>query len=88
MRQVDAKPLTIEILDAEHQIWLTKYKRGRNEQGLRFGQYMWNYYDLDKLFGYGPNNKRDGHHDGFATEDPNVAYSIFITKLVEQLNAK
>ena len=82
------KTLTLEWLDAEHLSWLKAYGRGRNDKGLRFGQYLWSCYDLNPLFGYGPNDQRDAHHDGFNTEDANVAYSIFCTKLVEQLNAK
>ena len=61
--------LTIEILNDEHSAWTQANGSGRDKDDQRFGQYIWNKYDLDKFF-----PERNSGLDGFADERPNLAY--------------
>ena len=61
--------LTQEILLTEYVNWAEKFKNGRNDSDLRFGQYIHNTYDL-----YYSGNILE-HPNGFYTEDIDEAYS-------------
>ena len=65
--------LTQEILEAELANWMAKYGRGRDENDIRFGQHIWNTYDMPCL----------GHkNDGFYAEEPEQAFQ----QITDQLN--
>lgn len=70
--------LNSQILVQELNIWLNKYKTGRNEQDLRFGQYIWSKYKWP--------NQESNLKDGFYKEDPNKAYSEIIYQITNGKN--
>ena len=41
--------LTFDILCQEYDNWLQNYGKGRDENDLRFGQYIHNEYELNQL---------------------------------------
>ena len=57
-------------LNGEYITWSIEYSDGRNEQDLRFGQYLWSKYDNMKDF-----------TDVFHKESCEEAYSILLTDL-------
>lgn len=56
--------ITYNILLTEYQIWISEYKNGRNEEDLRFGQYLHINYDMS--------NVTDVFHKESATEVFNI----------------
>ncbi len=68
--------LTSDLLMDELVKWHIKYGKGRNENDLRFGQFIWAKYDVGKLF-----TEPDGGIDGFATENPVLAFEQISAKL-------
>jgi hypothetical protein len=66
--------LTIDKLNSEFLVWANKYGNSRDEQDLRFGQYIHIKYELPKVSDYTIN-------DGFSSENVNVAYGC-IVKLI------
>jgi hypothetical protein len=59
--------LTIQILDIEYQSWVSNYGKGRNEDDLRFGQYIHNNFLV----------LPEGNQiDGYYTEMPETAYHV------------
>ena len=72
------REITENILLNELNSWVEKYGNGRNDNDQRFGQHIWNNYDLYAIL-----PKRDAFIDGFNSENPHTAYSIIYRKLVE-----
>jgi|TARA_R110001592_G_C12685282_1_gene705120 hypothetical protein len=70
------KKITENILLNELNSWIEKYGNGRNDNDQRFGQHIWNNYNLDDVF-----PERDASLDGFNYEKPNLAYDIISSKL-------
>ena len=66
--------LTIDKLNSEFLDWSNKYGNSRDEQDLRFGQYIHINYEVPKVSDYTIN-------DGFSSENVNVAYG-YIAKLI------
>ena len=65
------KKLTLEALTAEFESWIESYGDGRNEDDIRFGQYIWAHYDLNTEDFDGP--------DGFYAELPALAFDQLVT---------
>ncbi len=72
------KTITEEILLDELKSWVGKYKNGRDENHQRFGQHIWNNYDLDAIF-----PERDAGADGFNAINPHMAYAAIYSQLIE-----
>jgi len=72
------KRITEEILLEELNSWVAKYGLGRDKSYQRFGQHIWNNYDLDAIFPV-----RNAFLDGFNAENPYTAYDIIYTKIIE-----
>lgn len=70
--------ITEEILLKELRSWEHNYKNGRDEHDQRFGQHIWNNYDLDAVF-----PERDAGSDGFNEENAYLAYAIICAKIIE-----
>lgn len=45
---MSALQITPEILNLEYVSWTSKYSIGRNDEDLRFGQYIWMNYKLPR----------------------------------------
>ena len=71
--------LTERLLNTEIAEWQKQYGSGRNEIDLRFGQYIWCKYEMKELF-----PEPSGSIDGFAAEQPAIAY----VQILEALNNK
>jgi hypothetical protein len=71
--------ITEEILNKELSSWLMKNGTGRDKFDQRFGQHIWNKYDLDKLF-----PERDSGLDGFGDENPNNAYTKIMNQITKE----
>ena len=71
--------LNIEILNEEFIKWMHKHGVQRNEEGLRFGQFVLNKYSIKAR-----HDIKDpmGSEDGFYDEVPSEAYNK-IFKLIE-----
>tara|TARA_R110002051_G_scaffold283109_1_gene344838 strand:- start:46 stop:264 length:219 start_codon:yes stop_codon:yes gene_type:complete len=69
--------LSIKILNDEFVKWMHRHGAGRNEEGLRFGQFMHNTYSINIVEGMESNSILDGYYD----EAPSEAYNK-IFKLV------
>lgn len=74
------KLLTANILIAEYNDWTAQFKDGRDKNGIRFGQYIWNNYNLDAIF-----PTRDAGTDGFNAEKAGKAFTIIMSQLQKQL---
>lgn len=61
--------ITYNILSSEYQIWISKYKNGRNEQDLRFGQYLHINYDMSNVI------------DVFHKESATQVFNILVKQL-------
>ena len=72
------KTITENILLNELNSWLEKYDNGRDDNDQRFGQHIWNNYNLDSIF-----PERDAGSDGFNEEDPQSVYNIICAKVHE-----
>jgi hypothetical protein len=70
--------LTEKILRKELIDWLNEFKSGRNQDDLRFGQYIWCKYEMKKLFPVS-----DGAIDGFTAESPSEAFVQIQTPLLK-----
>jgi hypothetical protein len=62
--------LTEELLKQEFSKWSLENGAGRNKDDQRFGQYLWNKYELGGLFA-----SSDAAVDGFGDEKPSDAYA-------------
>jgi len=58
--------ITMTALNQEHRLWTQEYGTGRNQSGLRFGQYLHRKYNVP--FGM------KGEPDGFYAECADDAY--------------
>jgi hypothetical protein len=65
--------ITQELLDAEFDAWIINYDSNRNNEDLRFGQHIWNTYDLSNI----SELLSSRPHDGFYAEIPSHAHAIF-----------
>jgi hypothetical protein len=70
--------LSIKILNDEFVKWMHRHGVGRNEEGLRFGQFVLNKYSISAR-----HDIKDpmGSEDGFYDEAPSDAYSK-LSKLI------
>lgn len=68
-----ARELTWERLNNEYLNWALKYGEERNEDDLRFGQYLDSKYDMDKQWS----------DSIFYLEDYEKVYSELLNKLYE-----
>lgn len=64
--------LTLEILNEKFVEWNHKWSQGRDDKGLRFGQWIHLYYRVPES---------DSANDGFYAEIPAEAYSELLTVL-------
>jgi|TARA_R110000822_G_scaffold82467_3_gene195071 hypothetical protein len=70
--------LTLEKLNEELKTWVNENGPSRDKDDQRFGQHLWNTYDLDKLF-----PERDSAIDGFGDEKPSDAYSKIMNAILK-----
>ena len=63
---MDAKKLNLQDLNLEYLQWMLNNGPGRNENDLRFGQYIYNKYNTD------------GFPDVFNTESAETAYKTLL----------
>lgn len=75
------KEISIVKLSVEYNDWNSIHGDGRNSHDLRFGQYIWNNYNLHELF---PNPSGISIPDGHAAEKAYDAYQ----QLIKLLNYK
>lgn len=73
--------LTIERLNGEYLDWTLRFGQGRNDQDLRFGQYISNKYDIKAR------QLSNSDLDAFYTEQTDKSYDIMYA-LLERLNVK
>lgn len=76
------KAITFEDLSMEYLAWKDSYGDGRNENDIRFGQYIHNKYDMSSC-NFGADdfiNKADG----FYSEKTQDAYEIISNRLLTQ----
>ena len=72
----DKTILTKDILVDEYTNWHWNHGAGRNDQDLRFGQFIWNKYDMANMFANETSN------DGFYSEIPSVSYNQILENLI------
>ena len=72
------KKLTLEILASEYNTWCVENGQWKNNQGLRFGQYIHNNYEIDLPIGEVMNGNIN---DGFYTEKAVDVYEILCNVL-------
>lgn len=70
--------ITVELLNLELAKWVMKNGSGRDKFDQRFGQHIWNKYDLNTLF-----PERDSGLDGFGDENPHDAYTKIMEAIVK-----
>jgi hypothetical protein len=75
----DKTILTKEILLDEYTNWRWDHGAGRNNQDLRFGQFIWNKYDMISMY---DGKTPDISNDGFYTETPAIAYNQILANLI------
>jgi len=73
--------LTERILNNEMAEWQSKFGHGRNNIDLRFGQYIWCKYEMKELF-----PEPNGGKDGFAAEQPTIAYIQILEAIHNTIN--
>ena len=73
--------LTIERLNGEYLDWTLRFGQGRNDQDLRFGQYISNKYDIKAR------QLSNSDLDAFYHEQTDKSYDIMYA-LLERLNVK
>lgn len=71
--------LTEELLNQEFAQWTKENGSGRDKQDQRFGQYLWNKYELGGLFPVS-----DASVDGFGDEKPANAYEKIMNAIVNK----
>ena len=76
LTKMNQKELTLETLAHEYELWQHKYGQGRNEQDLRFGQYIHCYFNVNALF-----PQADSGTDGFGAEKAADGYKILSEEL-------
>ena len=73
--------LTIERLNGEYLDWTLRFGQGRNDQDLRFGQYISNKYDIKAR------QLSNSDLDAFYYEQTDKSYDIMYA-LLERLNVR
>ena len=73
--------LTIERLNGEYLNWSLQWGQGRNDQDLKFGQYISNKYDIKAR------QLSNSQLDAFYNEATDKSYDIMY-ELLERLNTK
>lgn len=69
--------LEIDTLNLEYSNWVNNNGFGKNDKGLRFGQYIWNKYNLHNYI-------QESEKDGYNEEDVKEAF-IQLETLLENL---
>ena len=73
--------LTIERLNGEYLSWALEFGQGRNDQDLRFGQYIESKYDIPAR------QLSNSQLDAFYMETTDISYDIMY-ELLERLGTK
>jgi hypothetical protein len=61
--------------------WIRKYGNRRNENDIRFGQWVWNHYNEQLSEIKNSLTSTDSFLDGFYSESPNTAYTQILKLL-------
>ena len=70
--------LTLDMLCVQYDSWLQNYGKGRDENDLRFGQWIHNNFNLFP-------NRIITLKDGYYTEDPELAFEELSTIIDRQI---
>lgn len=73
MTTSEIKKLTPEDLNTEYVEWIRENGMGKNDKGLRFGQYLHFKYDVPMGL--------KGESDGFYTEKANIAHDEILSNI-------